>query len=898
MTKILRLPNGLTCLTDERPGTGKVSMQVHIKSGGMHEKPEENGLTYLMQESCNGGTKTRSRDQIAEEIESRGGSYSTSTSRTETAFEASALTRHAGATFAVLADLVRNPAFTAAEVQKAKAMVEDGLSQQEQSPGTMAAIKFGEAAYAGQSVGLNPMGTEEMLSSFTPKQVKQKYAEVMAHPENIVISFSGDITAAEAEKLAADFFGDLAPAAAPAVKPPMTFTGGDIRESNGNDQLNLQFGFPAPGQDSPDRLIFLLLEEALAGGMSTPLFQEIREKRSLVYSVAARYVPLATSGTFQVIAGSSRGKAGELMEVTFDLLGKIVREGFTDVELAQARERLIRSIKDVSETADGMATRNALQILAFGRLIPIEEMAAQLAQVTGDDIRRAAAALLTGGSYALSAVGPLDTLPAAQEIKGMMQKQVAGVTLPAASAKTSIKPQLAAAAKKNDDKTGELKISTLPNGLKVMTLERPGTLACGAWVGAGSDHETPELNGATHMNEHMMFKGTPSYGPGTIDRIVEGELGGALNAYTSNDRTVYYFYSLEPSALDKVIDICGEMVFKANLDEGEYAGKDGMPGERAVVIEEIRRANDNLSSRKWDLLNATAYPDQEHGRTVLGPEEGLLKITAKMLADYRDEFYAPNNVVFSAVGPVRHEDFVKLVEAKYGNLVPQNFPALPTPVYKGGTAWVEMDAAQLCNIALVAESVPTTHPDSPAYEVLSLILGEGESSRLSRELVINRELASDVAAGEMDYHNCGQLLVVSNVKAKNVKAFIGGVYGEIRKLADDLTEAELDKAKATLEMSMLSALETNSEACDVHGNNVLAYGRLVTPAEISERVQALTVDDIKRVAKQMLACNPTLAMVVPTGTDAKLLPTHEEVVAMRDGTCLPGKCKPKGPEAA
>jgi len=896
MAKIFKLPNGVTCVSEERPQTGKVSMQIHIKSGSLHESAEENGLTFLAQESCNGGTATRSREQIAEDIESKGGSLSTSTSRGSTIFSVSALTRHAEETFAILADVIRNPAFDAAEIQKTKTQIGQWISQQEESPATKANLKFYESAFTGQPFGSNPMGSQELLSSFTPEQVRKKYAELLAHPENIIISFSGDITTAQAEKLAGDYFGDLA-GTTPATTPLMTFTGGDFREANNNDQLNIQFGFPAPHKDHPDRHAALMLEEFLSGGMSSPLFQEIREKRGLVYSVGARYAKTTTSGFFNIAAGTGKGNAGQLVSVSLDLLGTVIRDGVDQKSLDQARERIIRSNKNSYETSSGASACQAGHIIAYGRLIPLDETEEYLKQVTSDDIRRVCAEMLREGKYALSAVGPQDTLPSAQEIKDMMQKQLQGVTLPAAKpVAASIKTQLTQAAKKEEAPNTEPKITVLKNGMMVVTVERPGTLACGAWVGAGSSHETPALNGATHMNEHMMFKGTPSYGPGQIDRLVEGELGGHLNAYTSRDKTAYYFYSLKADALEKVIDICGEMVFQANLDHEEYNGKNGGKGERDVVIEEIRRANDDINSRKWDKLFETAYPDQEHGRPILGTETTLRAITVQQLAAYRDEFYAPNNVVFSATGPIKHEDFVALIERKYGHMPAKNCPPLPAPSYQGGTAFIEMESARLCNVALTAESVSSTDPDNKAYEILGMILGNGASSRLNREIVINQELTAGVGAGNSDYRNGGLFLVVASVQTEKVKPFIDAVYAEIRKLAGDLTPGELDKAKAALEMNLLSDLETNRSACDQHGCNTLAYGRLVTPAEISAQIQKLTVDDIKRVAGKVLASNPTLAMVVPKGTNPGHLPKHEEVIALRDGKGPQnGSPRPDGP---
>ncbi len=904
MVKTFRLPNGVTVVCEERPQSGKVSMQINFKAGSANETIEDNGLTFLMQEACNGGTKTRSRAQLSEDVESKGGTISTVTRRLATTFGTSVLTRYAGDTFGVLADMVRNPAFDPAELKKTKMLIEQMIDKEGESPQLEAGSKFFETAFAGQAIGENPMGSKALVDSFTPEQIKQKHAELLAHPENIIVSFAGDIDAAEAEKLVKNYFGDLPAAAAVPAKTPVSFTAGDYREQQENEQINIQFGFEAPNQSDPDRYTAMMLEEFLSGGMSSPLFVEIREKRGLVYSVGAAYSPIEESGLFRIVAGAGKGNAGELISVSMDLLGQIIRDGVDQTTLEQARERFIMSMKESAEKAKDAAAGNSQQIMDYGRTVSVDEIEEQLKKVTSDDIRRLCAKMLKDGKYALSAVGPQDTMPSEQEIKNMMQKQVQGVTLPAPALKgAAAKTQFTEAAQEAQAATAvEPKITTLKNGMKIVTVERPGSLACGAWVGAGSDHETPVLNGATHMNEHMMFKGTPSYAPGEIDRIIDGQLGGGLNAYTTHDRTAYYFYNLKPDALGKITDICGEMVFKANLDHDEFDGKmlknpDGTAakakGERDVVIEELKRSNDNIGRSSWDIALETAYPDQPHGRTVLGTEETLRAMTVQQLAAYRDEFYAPNNVVFCAVGPVNHEDFVKLVESKYGQMQAKQFPPLPTPEYKGGTAFIEHHNANMCDVKILAEGVPTGDPEEAAYDALGEILGGGSSSRLYKKVVDEQGLSAGVAAGTQDYMNGGMFCVLTSVAADKVKPFVNAAYAEMRNLANTVTQEELDKVKIAMETALLSDLETNNDACDVYACGVQTEGKIITQAEMSAQIQNLTLDDIKRVLKKVLASNPTLSMIVPPGTDPNLLPKQEEVVAMRDGKQPPKTTAPQ-----
>ena len=429
MTKIIKLANGITVLTEQRAGTGKVSMGVFIKSGSMHESAADNGLTNLMQESTQGGTTTRSHDEIFAEIESAGGSLTSLTSADGTMFSTEVIGRKAGDTFAVLADVLRNPVFDSGEIDQARDQIKQIITQSGQSPGSVARKLFAKTVFGGASIGNDPAGTPALLDTFTPEQVKQKHAELLSNPSNIFISFAGDIDDATAEKLANDYFGDIPANPAGATKnPSYIFEGGDVRQTAALDQLNFMLAFEAPNGKDSDRFAAMMLKETLAGGMSRPLFQEIREKRGLVYTVGAGYTRSDDTGYFVIVGGAGKGNAGELVSVTMDLFGQVARDGFPQRDLDEARERILRRLNSNLETASGTATSNLAEIVDKGRVTPLAEFEANLKKVTPDDLKRVAYNMLNAGKLGLSAVGPLDTLPPEQDIKDMMKAQVGSTT--------------------------------------------------------------------------------------------------------------------------------------------------------------------------------------------------------------------------------------------------------------------------------------------------------------------------------------------------------------------------------------------------------------------------------------------------------------------------------------
>lgn len=264
-------------------------------------------------------------------------------------------------------------------------------------------------------------------------------------------------------------------------------------------------------------------------------------------------------------------------------------------------------------------------------------------------------------------------------------------------------------------------------------------------------------------------------------------------------------------------------------------------------------------------------------------------MTVDQLIAYRDLFYAPNNVVFAAIGPVRHEDFVLIVEKKCGHLQRQNFSPLPAQVWKGGTVAVNVPEAPTNEILIAAPAPAITAADSVAYEALAIIFGDGFSSRLHRRIVLEQQLAPSVYVGMGSYPNTGLFYISANAKSESAKEIISTTYAELRKATGDITQAEVDKVKATIEADLLRGMETNVNACMDYAEDTLIHGRVVTIAEQLEEIRKLTVEDVQNAAKQILAANPAVAINVNKKTPKELIPTHPQVVAMRDGKKPPTK---------
>ncbi|MCD8566511.1 MAG: insulinase family protein [Alphaproteobacteria bacterium] len=893
MTTVFTLPNGIRCIHEPRPGSQQVVVRMAIHTGSSHETAADSGLTYLTQEAINGGSKTLGRDDIVEIFENRASHLLTTSDDDEITFGFDSFKDDVGFLFPVMADVLLNPAYDPDEIEWTKTQIKDQLKKRKQNPGAVVGQMFRETVFAGQGAGLPVQGTEATLQTFTPDQLRAKHAEIFSHTSDIVISIGGDIDLDTMKDLVSKSFGQL-PAGPARPRPSLTLTEGDVRVAKDLEHLNLIFGFEAPDYNNPERMRYLMLKELLAGGMSSPLFQEIREKRSLVYSVGASQTAKEGTGYFVISAGTGKGNARLLIEESLNLFGKYARDGFTPAQIEKAKDSIMRRQKASEESLAAVVEINAATVMMRNRLVPDSEIEARLNDITNDDLRHACADLMKSGRYVLAGYGPQDAMPAPDEIKAMMARQVQGLVLPpkrpgrdplAATFQTAAQTQSSVS-------SADPQMTVLDNGLKVISIEKPGLVTTGIWVNVGSGHETDHLSGATHMIEHMMFKGTPNYPSGTIDKIVEQELGGKLNANTSQTRTAYFFYNLLPEHLDQATSMLGEMVFDANIADAEYAGGTTIDtsgqtvtieGERNVVLEEIKMYDGQVGSRHNDLQSALNYPNQPMGRPILGTSNSLNNISAAELRAYRDQYYVPNNAIFVVAGPIKHDDVVAAVQARLGHKKASPVPAAAIPAFHSGVSHAEMETAQVATMGISLDGVGCRDQHAIAYDLLSDILSTGHSSRLHREVVLNQKLTTNIGSYAYMQNESGTFSFHTQAEPQNIRDIIKATYEVLAEVAaKGVTPAELDKVKTASKAILLKRTETNNRTCMWFGNYVAATGKLDTIADNHTNIDAVTMDDIQRIALKLLNQAPSLSSILPSGTDPSLIPDITELTAIRD----------------
>ncbi|NKB46060.1 MAG: insulinase family protein [Alphaproteobacteria bacterium] len=403
-------------------------------------------------------------------------------------------------------------------------------------------------------------------------------------------------------------------------------------------------------------------------------------------------------------------------------------------------------------------------------------------------------------------------------------------------------------------KQTEMQTTTLESGLRIVTDPVPSveTTAVGVWVAAGTRHETIEVNGISHLLEHMAFKGTNQR---TAYQIAEqmDNVGGQLNAYTSRDHTAYYAKVLKED-LPLAVDILSDILLDATMDEEEFAR------EQQVVVQEIYQSEDTPDDIVFDRLQSTAYPDQALGWPVLGTVESVNRMTADNLHDYMGRNYTSGDIVVSASGRVDHDVFVGQVATAFQELTKGDGPQPVQAKYVGGDVRETRPVEQL-HVVLGFDGVGYHDPDYYPLSALSVLFGEGLSSRLFQEVREKRGLAYSVFSSTNACEDSGIFTVYAGTGPDQTDELIGVLTDEIKKMAEGATAEEVTRAKAQLKAGLLMGLESPGSRCVQRARQILVYGRTLDTREIIEKVEQIDATAIANAAQRLFATTPTIAAV-------------------------------------
>ncbi|MFQ5774714.1 MAG: M16 family metallopeptidase [Kiloniellaceae bacterium] len=406
--EVTKLANGLTVATDHVSTVETVSLGAWVGVGTRHERAEDNGAAHLLEHMAFKGTERRSAYDIAREIEAVGGRLNAYTGRESTAYYAKVLADDAPLAVDIIADILQHPTFDAEELKRERAVVLQEISQAFDTPDDNIFDRFQETAYPGQGLGRPVLGTAKIVRRIDRDTLKGYMARHYG-AETMVLAAAGKIEHGRFVALVGEAFDSL-PRRAKAEAEPASYRGGDYRERRELEQVHVLLGFHSIGYLDPDHYAALVLSTLFGGGMSSRLFQEVREKRGLVYSIYSFVSAYRDGGLFGIYAGTGEHEVRELIPVVCDELAKLSRD-VTEDEVARARVQLKASILMSLESTGSRCEDLAQQILTYGRPLPVSEIVGRIEAVDAGAVRRLARRL-AAGRPTLASLGPIGRVEA------------------------------------------------------------------------------------------------------------------------------------------------------------------------------------------------------------------------------------------------------------------------------------------------------------------------------------------------------------------------------------------------------------------------------------------------------------------------------------------------------
>ena len=393
--------------------------------------------------------------------------------------------------------------------------------------------------------------------------------------------------------------------------------------------------------------------------------------------------------------------------------------------------------------------------------------------------------------------------------------------------------------------------------------------AIGVWVLAGARHESEAQNGIAHFLEHMAFKGTKRRSALDIAEAIE-DVGGYINAYTSREVTAYYARVLGadvPLALDVVADILRQPVF----DPAE------IEIERGVILQEIGQALDTPDDIIFDWLQEKAYPDHPLGRAILGAEARVRGFTRDDLTGFVGQHYRPGQMILSAAGDVDHAALVRDAEKLFGDMHGVNADQAPAAQFAGGESRT-VKALEQAHFALAFESPDYTDPRIYTAQIYASALGGSMSSRLFQEIRERRGLCYTIYAQAGAYADTGMMTIYAGTAASQMQDLARLTVDEMKRAAEDFSTAELDRARAQMKAGLLMGLESPSNRAERLARMVQIWGRVPALEEVVERIDAVTLSDLRAIAEATVSDAPA-AMALYGPVDAA--PTLEALQERR-----------------
>ena len=402
------LPNGLVVITENMSHVRSVSVGVWVRNGSRHESASENGLAHFIEHMVFKGTERRSAEAIAREMDSVGGMLDAFTSKEQICFNAKVLDEHLPIAFDVIADLVLRPKFDSQDVKKERQVVLEEIKMDLDNPEYLLHDIFTRGFWPEHPLGRPILGTPETVGSFNRNHLNERFRDWFA-PDHLVISAAGNVTDAQVMELVEREFGNLRPVrtlenhTAPSTQAPI-----HLETKRDLEQVHVCIGVPALPLAHEARFTAAVLNNLLGGGMSSRLFQNIREKEGLAYAVFSELTPYSDAGMLTVYAGTAKETVGQVVDLTIKEFRDMKESLVCEEELMRAKNHLKGSLMLSLESTTSRMSNLARQELYFGRFYSLDEILSSIEVVTREAVQALARDFFRPNQIAVTVLGPLN----------------------------------------------------------------------------------------------------------------------------------------------------------------------------------------------------------------------------------------------------------------------------------------------------------------------------------------------------------------------------------------------------------------------------------------------------------------------------------------------------------
>lgn len=409
-------------------------------------------------------------------------------------------------------------------------------------------------------------------------------------------------------------------------------------------------------------------------------------------------------------------------------------------------------------------------------------------------------------------------------------------------------------------------VTNLKSGFRIVTDTMPHveSVSLGVWINVGARYEIQAVQGLSHLLEHMVFKGTKHRDAAAIARAIE-DVGGHLNAFTSREHTAYYAKILKED-LALAADLLGDLM------QNPTFAADELKREQEVIIQEIGQTQDTPDDLIFDCLQATAFPQQPLGQSILGTEDSVSSFTSEVLRNHMAQHYTAPAMALVGCGNLKHSELVTLAEEHFSNLTEKNSSQFSGARYAGGFKYEARKLEQL-HLTFGFESCSYYDADYYAFQVLASILGGGMSSRLFQEIREKRGYAYSVYAFNSSLKDTGLFNIYIGTSPQFVKELLPVVADQIQSFLGAIPHDEIARAKAQLKSALCMSMESTSARMEQAGHQLLMFDRPLSLAEQVQKLEKVNEGSLNRVARRLLNSPLSCAGIGEKGA----LPNYEKI---------------------